>query len=70
MRKHYDFSKAKRGPLVTVPRGTTCITISIDDNVLAWFKARVSASGGGSYVELINAALRDHIANNQESRVK
>lgn len=63
MRRHYDFSKAKRGPVITVPKGKTCITISIDDDVLAWFKAQVNASGGGHYLELINAALRDHITN-------
>ena len=50
MRKHYDFSKSKRGPVVTVPKGKTCITINVDDDVLAWFKAQVNASGGGNYM--------------------
>jgi uncharacterized protein (DUF4415 family) len=38
MRKEYDFSKAKRGPAVAVPKGKTRITIRIDDDLLAWFK--------------------------------
>ncbi len=34
MRKHYDFSKSKRGPVVTLPKGKTCTTINVDDDVL------------------------------------
>ena len=67
MRKHYDFSKSGRGPVVAVPKGKTCITISVDDDVLAWFKAQVNASGGANYARLINTALRDHITRKRES---
>ncbi len=66
MRKQYDFSKAKRGPVVAVPRGKTRITIRLDDDVLDWFKTRVEASGGGNYQSLINAALREHMKHEQE----
>ena len=62
MRKEYDFSKAKRGRVVTVPKGKTRITIRLDEDVLNWFKARVNAAGGGNYQSLINSALREHIA--------
>ena len=58
MRKHYDFSKAKRGPVVAVPKGKTRITIRLDDDVLAWFREQVHATGGGNYQTLINDALR------------
>jgi uncharacterized protein (DUF4415 family) len=58
MRKHYDFSKAKRGPVVAVPKGKTRITIRLDDEVLAWFREQVHATGGGNYQTLINDALR------------
>jgi len=34
MKKEYDFTKAKRGPVVPVPRGKTRITIRRDGDVL------------------------------------
>jgi uncharacterized protein (DUF4415 family) len=61
MRKKYDFSKARRGPIMAPAKGKTRITIRIDDDLLAWFKQRVNDGGGGNYQSLINAALRDHI---------
>lgn len=67
MRKEYDFSKAKRGPAVRLPKGKTRITIRLDDDVIAWFKQQVHAAGGGNYQSLINKALREYIANNDES---
>ena len=61
MRKEYDFSKGKRGPVIPVPRGKTRITIRLDDDVLQWFKALVHAAGGGNYQTLINTALKEHV---------
>ena len=61
MRKHYDFSKAKRGPVVAVPKGKSRITIRLDDAIIDWFKTQVEKAGGGNYQSLINAALREHI---------
>jgi hypothetical protein len=61
MRKEYNFSKGKRGPIVPIPRGKTRITIRLDDDVLEWFRGQVRSSGG-SYQTLINLALRDYIA--------
>lgn len=58
MRKEYDFSKARRGPVLPVPPGKTRITIRLDDDVLAWFRKQVHAAGGGNYQTLINQALR------------
>ena len=66
MRKEYDFTKAKRGPVVTVPPGKTRITIRLDDDVLAWFKDQVHRAGGGSYQSLINQALRLYVASSGE----
>lgn len=66
MRKEYDFSKARRGSVVAVPKGKTRITIRLDEEVLSWFKAQVHAAGGGNYQSLINAALREHINRKQE----
>lgn len=62
MRKEYDFSKAKRGPVVRLPPGKTRITIRLDDDVIAWFKRQVHDAGGGNYQSLINRALHEHVA--------
>lgn len=67
MRRQYDFSKAKRGAVVAHPAGKTRITIRLDDDILAWFKAQVDAAGGGNYQSLINAALREHTKRRHES---
>ena len=61
MRKQYDFSKAKRGPVVPVPKGKSRITIRLDDDVLEWFHEQVHAAGGGNYQTLINDALRTYM---------
>lgn len=66
MRKEYDFSRAKRGPAVQLPKGKTRITIRLDDDVIAWFKRQVHEAGGGNYQSLINKALREYIAHNGE----
>ena len=63
MTKKDDFSKGKRGAVVPAPAGKSRITIRIDDDVLDWFRAQVDAAGGGNYQTMINAALREHIAN-------
>ena len=66
MRKEYDFSKGRRGPVVAMPPGKTRITIRVDDDVLAWFRAQVHAAGGGNYQTLINNALRDVMRSQRE----
>lgn len=66
MKAEYDFSKARRGPVVRVPKGKTRITIRLDDDVLTWFREQVHRAGGGSYQALINKALRRHIAEANE----
>lgn len=66
MRKEYDFSTARRGPVVPMPSGKTRITIRIDDDVLQWFKDQVHAAGGGNYQTLLNAALREHVKKERE----
>lgn len=67
MRKEYDFSKGKRGAVIPTPAGKTRITIRIDDDILAWFRAQVHAAGGGNYQALINSALRQFISSRQEA---
>ena len=61
MKREYDFSKAKPGPVVAVPRGKTRITIRLDDEILAWFRDQVKRAGGGNYQSVINEVLRQHV---------
>jgi BrnA antitoxin of type II toxin-antitoxin system len=66
MKREYDFSNAKRGPIVPAGKGKTRITIRIDDDILDWFRARVHKQGGGSYQTQINAALREYITRSED----
>jgi len=66
MRKQYDFSNAKRGPVIPVQKGKKRITIRLDDDVIIWFKRRVHEAGGGNYQSLINAALHEHMRRTDE----
>jgi hypothetical protein len=61
MKKEYDFSRDRRGPVLQSPPGKTRITIRIDGDILAWFRKQVHEAGGGSYQTLINKALRSFI---------
>jgi len=66
MRREYDFSNAKRGPVVPLSKGKTRITIRLDDDILDWFRRQVEQAGGGNYQSLINDALRQHLRRAQE----
>jgi uncharacterized protein (DUF4415 family) len=57
----FNFGKAKRGPVISVPKGKTRITIRLDNDVLDWFREQVDRAGGGNYQTLINETLREHI---------
>ena len=60
MRKEYDFSKGKRGPVVT-EKGKTRITIFLDDEIIRRFRALAQKTGKG-YQTLINQALKQQLA--------
>jgi uncharacterized protein (DUF4415 family) len=59
MKKVYDFTKAKRGAVLST-EGKTRITIYLDDIVIERFKAFSKKTGKG-YQTLINEALRAHL---------
>jgi uncharacterized protein (DUF4415 family) len=61
MKREYDFSKGKRGPVVPAEPGKTRITIRLDNAVLDHFRKQVHQAGGGNYQTLINEALREYI---------
>ena len=60
MRKEYDFSKGKRGPVVT-KKGKTRITIFLDDEIIRRFRALAQKTRKG-YQTLINQALKQQLA--------
>ena len=60
MRKEYDFSKGKRGPVVT-NKGKTRITIFLDDEIIRRFRALAQKTRKG-YQTLINQALKQQLA--------
>jgi uncharacterized protein (DUF4415 family) len=66
MRKEYDFSKGRRGAVIS-SKGKTRITIMLDDDILAHFRARAEAEGMG-YQTMINAALR-HAAGRTKGKI-
>lgn len=68
MRNEYDFSKGKRAKdiphlakLQQEAKSKTRITIMIDNDIIAAFRARAEAEGIG-YQTLINATLREAIS--------
>jgi len=67
MKAEYDFSKGKRGALLST-KGKTRITIYIDDAVLGEFRARAESAGTG-YQTMINEALKAYLAGSAEAPV-
>jgi uncharacterized protein (DUF4415 family) len=61
VKREYDFSAGRRGPIVPPEPGKTRITIRLDNEILDHFRRRVHEMGGGNYQTLINDALREHI---------
>ena len=59
MKKVYDFSKGKRGAVISTT-GKTRITIYMDDAILKRFKAQSEKTGKG-YQTLINEALNSYL---------
>lgn len=67
MKQEYDFSQGKRGAIDPISPNQTKITISLDNEIIDWFREAVNRSGGGNYQHLINEALRNYINNQEES---
>jgi uncharacterized protein (DUF4415 family) len=62
MKKEYDFSRGKRGAVLS-NAGKTRITIYLDNKILQRFKAESERTGKG-YQTLINEALSQKGADN------
>ena len=61
MKKEYDFSKGRRGPVVPPVPGKTRITIRLDNDLIEHFQRMVDRAGGGNYQTMINDALREYV---------
>ncbi|MGB8682796.1 MAG: BrnA antitoxin family protein [Candidatus Binatus sp.] len=61
MKRKFDFSKARREPVVPPAPGKTRVTIRLDNDVIEHFQNIVDRAGGGNYQTMINAALREYI---------
>ena len=67
MRKEYDMSKAKRGPIISA-RGKSRVTIYLDDDVLEYYRKEAEKKGKG-YQTLINESLHNTMKNNNSNAV-
>jgi uncharacterized protein (DUF4415 family) len=61
MKREYDLSKGKRGPVVPLPPEKVRITIRLDRDIVDHFRDQVRKAHRGNYQTLINEALREHI---------
>lgn len=67
MRKHYDFSKARRNPYAK--RLKKQVTIRLEEPTLAYFKS-LGERSGIPYQTLINMYLRDCAESRKELRLQ
>ncbi len=67
MRNEYDFSKGKRGPVIPPDPKLMRITLSLNTDIINYFKKQVHKMGGGNYQQLINEALLEYIEQQGES---
>ena len=61
MKREYDLSKGRRGPVVPIPPEKIRVTIRLDRDVVDYFRDQVRKAHRGNYQTLINEALRERI---------
>jgi len=61
MKREYDLSKGRRGPVIPLPPEKVRITIRLDRDIVDHFREQVRKAHRGNYQTLINEALREHI---------
>lgn len=61
MKREYDLSKGKRGPVIALPPEKVRITIRLDRDILDHFRDQVRKAHHGNYQTLINDALREYL---------
>jgi uncharacterized protein (DUF4415 family) len=61
MKREYDLSKGRRGPVVPLSSEKVRITIRLDRDIVDHFRDQVRKAHRGNYQTLINDALRDFL---------
>jgi uncharacterized protein (DUF4415 family) len=61
MKREYELSKGKRGPVAPLPPEKIRITIRLDRDIVDHFRDKVRKAHRGNYQSLINDALRDYL---------
>jgi len=61
MKREYDLSKGKRGPVLPLSSEKVRITIRLDREIVNHFRDQVRKAHRGNYQTLINDALRDFL---------
>jgi len=61
MKREYDLSKGRRGPVIPLSPEKVRITIRLDRDIVDHFREKVRTAHRGNYQTLINDALREHI---------
>jgi uncharacterized protein (DUF4415 family) len=61
MKAKYDFSKGKRGVVLSSSKKKVRITIRLDRDIIDWFRSKVEKQGGGNYQTMLNDALRTYM---------
>jgi uncharacterized protein (DUF4415 family) len=61
MKREYDLSKGRRGPVVPLLPDKVRITIRLDRDIVDYFRDKVRKAHRGNYQTLINDALRDYL---------
>ena len=61
MKEEFDFSKGKRGAVISTPSGKERMTIRLDSDILEWFRRQADVQGGRNYQTMINQALREYM---------
>lgn len=67
MKKEYDFSTGKRGAIDPIKPNQTKVIITLDNDIIDWFRDEVNRNNGGDYQKLINDVLKHYINEQNES---
>ena len=66
MKAKYDFSKGRRGAVLSSSGNKVRITIRLDRDIIDWFRSKVEERGVGNYQTLLNDALRTYMQQQEE----
>ena len=61
MKREYDLSRGKRGPVIPLPSEKVRITIRLDRDIVDHFRDQVQKAHRGNYQTLINDVLREYL---------